>query len=163
EQRNVRAPLAERGQVDVHDVQAVEEVVAERAGADGGSEVRIGRRDQSEIAPDQVPAPDPPELPLLQDPQQLGLRLQGQVRHRVAVDGDELLRGPDTQLVDQPPDDLLPGARLARDQYRDVGRRHALDDVPDPAQLGAATDQRPTVVHFDIERFSVFSRHTFRN
>ncbi len=75
QQRDVLAPLAQRRDVDRHDVQPVEEVLAERPGAHLGQQVAVGRRDQADVDLDGLDAAHALELRLLQDAQQLHLHL----------------------------------------------------------------------------------------
>ena len=57
-----------------HDVQAVEEVLAEAPGRDLGLDVPVGRRQHAHVDLDRLLAADALELPLLQHAQQLELQ-----------------------------------------------------------------------------------------
>ena len=71
------APLAQRGQAHGHDVEAVEQVLAEGAAGDELLQVAVGRGDQAHVDADGLDAADPLELALLQRAQQLDLHLDG--------------------------------------------------------------------------------------
>ena len=62
------------GSVDRHDVQAVEEVLAEAAGAHLVAQVAVGRGDQAHVDVQRLGAADAVEAPFLDHAQQLGLR-----------------------------------------------------------------------------------------
>ena len=49
QQQHILRPLAEGGQCEGHDIQAIEQVFAETAGPHFGLEVAVGRGDQSNI------------------------------------------------------------------------------------------------------------------
>ena len=79
EQRDVFPTLAQRRQVELHHLQTVEEVLAERPALDAGRQIDVGRGDQAEVGAHEARAAETAELALLQDAQQLGLRVQRQV------------------------------------------------------------------------------------
>ena len=94
EQRDVLAPLAQRGQVDVHDVEPVVEVFAERALDHQVLQVLMRGRDHARVDLDRVGAADGPHLLLLQHAQQLDLQAHRHVadlveQQRAAVRGLE--------------------------------------------------------------------------
>src|SRR5690606_20440412 len=73
EERDVPGALAERGQADGHDVEAVEEVLAERALSDELLEIAVGRGDEADVDVDGLDAADALELALLEGAQELHL------------------------------------------------------------------------------------------
>src|SRR6185503_14016628 len=73
EQRNVLAALAQRRQMNVDDVEAVVEVLAERALDHQILEILMRGRDHARIDLDRLRAADGPHLLLLKDAQQLDL------------------------------------------------------------------------------------------
>ena len=79
------------------------------------------------------------------------LALEQQRRDRIAVHGHELPRCPRAQLVNQPPDDLLTGAGLPRDQDGNIGGSDALHDRPYLVELGAAADEGTSLAHLDVQ------------
>ncbi len=83
EERDVARALAQRRQADRHDVEAVEEVFAERAGGDELLEVAVGRRDEAHVDADRLDAADALELALLQRAQELDLHLDGDLANLV--------------------------------------------------------------------------------
>ncbi len=78
QQRDVLRPLAQRRQLHAHHVQTVEEILAEALVGDQGVDVAVGGRDHPHVDPRRPLVPDPIELAVLQDPQDLGL---GRQRH----------------------------------------------------------------------------------
>ena len=84
---DVLAPLTQRRQVDVHDLQAVEQVLAEGAGAHARGEVGIARGDEPEVAADWAPATEAPKLPFLKHAEELTLRGEGNVGDLVEKEG----------------------------------------------------------------------------
>jgi hypothetical protein len=81
------APVAQRRNQDVDDVQPIEEVLAKAAGRDFAPEVAVGGADRSHVDPDVVVAADPGELTILQDMQELGLQGGMQLADLVEEDG----------------------------------------------------------------------------
>ena len=75
EERDVRAPLAQRGQRDRDHVEPVEEVLAEAALAHLLLEVAVGGRHDPHVDRHRLGAADAQDLPLLQDAQQLHLQV----------------------------------------------------------------------------------------
>src|SRR5512135_226499 len=84
QERDVLTPLAQGGQVDRDDVEAIVQVLAEPAGVDLVEQVAVGRGDDPGIDLDGTDVADALELALLQDAEQLDLELGGG-----AVDLDE--------------------------------------------------------------------------
>jgi hypothetical protein len=70
------------------------------------------------------------------------LALEQPLRDGGGVDGDERAGAADAQVVDRARHQLLPGAALAGDDQRCVGRCHPLDQVVHLAHRGAGADQR---------------------
>src|ERR1700678_4405874 len=79
EQRNVFAAAAQGGQVDGDDVEAVEEVVAKLAVADGLAQVDVGGGYDADIDLRLLRAAERGEAAVLQDAQDLGLRVHAHV------------------------------------------------------------------------------------
>jgi hypothetical protein len=164
EQRHVLAPLAERRQADVHDVQAIVKILAERALAHEISQILVGRRDHARIDGDGLGAADRPDLPLLEHAEELDLeahrhvadlieqeraavrgleqalvaavgarerallvaeelRLEQVLGHGAAVDADEGLLAAVACAVNRAREELLAGARFARDEHARIRRR----------------------------------------
>src|SRR5262249_57851648 len=73
---HVRGALAKRWKDDLHDAQAVVEVLAESLLADFLGEVGVRRRDDAHVDRDRLPAADALDLSFLQHTQQL--RLDGE-------------------------------------------------------------------------------------
>ena len=74
EERDVFLALAQRRQLDGEDVQAVVEILAQLAAADGFGRIDVGRGDDPHVDLLLLAAAEAPELALLQHPQQLDLR-----------------------------------------------------------------------------------------
>ena len=72
-------PVAERGQGQLDDVEPVEQVFAEGPRGDRRLEVAVGRRDQPDVGRPGPGLADPLVLPLLEEPQELGLEGRGEV------------------------------------------------------------------------------------
>ena len=70
---DVLPALPQRRQLDRHDRQPEVEVLPEAAARDLGLEVLVGRRDDPDVDLDPVPAADPLDLPLLEEPEELDL------------------------------------------------------------------------------------------
>ncbi len=132
EQRDVLGALAQRRQRDREDVEAVVEVLAERLLADGLEQVAIGGGDDPDVDLDRRPAADALELALLEDAEQLGLGLQGQLADLVE---EERAAVGQLEAADAPGDGAGEGALLVAEQL-------ALDE---PGGEGGAVDldQRP--------------------
>ena len=87
QQLDVLAPLAQRGQVQRHDVDPVEQVLAEAARADQGGQVLVGGGDDAHVHRDALGPADPLEGAFLDHPQDLGLGFQGHVPDLVQEQG----------------------------------------------------------------------------
>ena len=74
QRQDVARPLAQGRQAQMHDVQAVEQVFAERTLAHRIAEIAVRGRDDPQIDLDRLRAADPVDHPLLQGAQQLGLQ-----------------------------------------------------------------------------------------
>ena len=72
--QDVARPLAQRRQAQVHDVQAVEQVLAERPVAHGLGQVAVGGGQDADVDLHRLGAADPVDLALLDGAQQLGLQ-----------------------------------------------------------------------------------------
>src|SRR5262245_22765037 len=73
EQRNIFAPLAQRWELDMNDVQAVEQVFTEDAISHGFVRVFVGCRQNPDIDRGLFGAAQPPHFAVFQHPEQLGL------------------------------------------------------------------------------------------
>ncbi len=77
--RQVVHAIAQRRQVHAHALEAVEQILAERALRHHRLEVAVGGRDHPHVGRDRARAPDPLELALLEHAQDLGLHGQRHV------------------------------------------------------------------------------------
>src|SRR2546423_11874053 len=85
--RYVFLSLAQRRQVDVDDVQAVVEVLAETSLLHHLLQIAVGRGDDADVDLDRLHAAEAHELALLDDTQQLRLRLERNVADLVEENG----------------------------------------------------------------------------
>ena len=74
EQRDVVGALAQCRQADRNHVDPIVEILPELPVGDHLAEIAVGGRDDADVGLDLVGAPHPPELPFLQDPQDLHLQ-----------------------------------------------------------------------------------------
>ena len=132
ELRQVVETIAQRRQLDRNDVEAKEEVAAERAVLDRALEVDVGRRDQAERRLDRLGAADPFDLAFLNGAQQLGLQVEPQVADLVE---EQRAAAGQLELADA----LLHGAG---ERAPLVAKERALDEV---ARNGGQVDgdERP--------------------
>ena len=79
--------VAERGDEDVDDVEAVVQVLAEAPLGDGPLEVLVGGGDDADVDLDVAAGAEAGELAVLQDVQELGLQRQGHLADLVEEDG----------------------------------------------------------------------------
>ena len=79
EERNVLAPVPQCRASDQKDVEPVVEVLTEGARLHRGGEIPMSRRDDPDADADRLRAAHPNELPFLQHPQQLDLKLERQI------------------------------------------------------------------------------------
>ena len=105
ERRDVAPSLAERGQHNREDMQAVVEICAECALLHGLLQVLIGGGDHPHVRPNRLPAPDPLELALLQHPQERNLGLGRQI--------------PDLVEEERPPFRLFEAAQMPLERARE--------------------------------------------
>ena len=84
---HVRAALAQGRRAELHDVQAVEQILAELVLADGSNDVAIGRGDEPHVDPQLGVAPHAGEGAVFQKPQQLGLERAAHVANLVQKNG----------------------------------------------------------------------------
>ena len=87
EDGDVFEALAQGGEADGDDVEAVEEVFAELAGADGLAEVAVGGGDDADVGADGGAAADGGELAFLEDAEEPGLGFGGHVADLVEEEG----------------------------------------------------------------------------
>src|SRR5207249_4192136 len=78
ERREVLGALAKGLNGDGHSSETVIEVIAEAARIDQGGEVLVGRGDDTRLDPGRARRTHAPDRPLLEDPQELGLKLERQ-------------------------------------------------------------------------------------
>ena len=181
QRRNVVDALAQRRDRQRKDTQAIVEIGPERSVFDHLHQIAVRRRDDPHVHLLGSRAPEPLELTLLQDAQQLGLYFRRNVadlvqeqravmrqleaadppgrgtgerallvpeqlaleqagRHCRHVHPDERLVAPAAQVVDRVRDQLLAGARLAKEQHGAVGWRDGLDGLQHPPQRRARAD-----------------------
>jgi len=123
-QRNVFAPVAQRGQANRDDAQAIEQILAKRAGGDEFVEAAIGGRDDAHRDTNGLFAADPLQLAVLQNAQELGLRGFMQVADFVEKDcpavGQLEPAAPQRRRAGERA--LLVTEQLALDQLRRDGR-----------------------------------------
>ncbi len=86
-------PFAERGQRQLDDVEAEQQVLAELPGGDGGVEVAVRRRDQADVGRAGPRLADPLVAALLEESEQLGLERERQVADLVEEQGPPFRRG----------------------------------------------------------------------
>ena len=111
---DVLGPLAQRGQAQIHDIQAIEQVFAERAVLDGFRQVAVGGGDDADVDLDRLGAADPVDLALLDGAQQLGL--QARVHLADFVQQQRAAIGF-LELADAPGDGAGEGALLVAEQF----------------------------------------------
>ena len=87
QRRDVLAPLAQRRDLDVDDVEAVVEVVAELARLDLAPQVAVGGGDDADVDLDRRRGADRQDLLRLDGAQQLDLQAERQVADLVEEDG----------------------------------------------------------------------------
>ena len=80
---DVLAPVAQGRQGDLEDVEAEEEVLPEALGLDLRLELAVRRAEHPDVHLQLHLAAQPAQPPLLEDPQQLGLQLEGDLPHLV--------------------------------------------------------------------------------
>ena len=76
QRRHVFAAIAQRGQLQVNDVQAVIQILAEAAFADEREQIDVGGGDDADIDLDLLGAAEAHEFALLNDAKKLGLRFR---------------------------------------------------------------------------------------
>ena len=86
EQRDVRAPLAQRRDVDADHVETEVEVLAEASIGDGLGQARVGRRQDPRIDADRPPRAEPAVLAVLEHVQELRLEVRAHLADLVEQD-----------------------------------------------------------------------------
>jgi hypothetical protein len=86
QERDIGPPLAERRHREGEDVEPVIEVLAERPGGDRGGQVAVRRGDHADVDADRLAAADALELALLEDAEELHLRVGRDVADLVEED-----------------------------------------------------------------------------
>src|SRR5689334_7349590 len=117
---DVLAALAQRRQPDRHDVEAIEQILAELALADGLAQIAMGGGDDADIGLDRNPPADSGELALLEDAQQPRLGVEWHVADLVEEQGPA---GSLLEASHAPGDGAGEGALLMAEQL-------ALDQLP---------------------------------
>ena len=87
EQGKVLAPLVQRRQAELDDVQAMVQILAKVLPLALGFEILVRRRDDSHVDRNRPPSTHPFDHALLQHTQEFGLRRQAQVTHLVQEQG----------------------------------------------------------------------------
>ncbi len=87
EQLHVTDPLAQSRQLQPHDAQPIEEVLAEAPGAHFLLEVAIGSGDHPHVDLQRLDAADPLDLALLENAQELRLEVERELSQLVEEDG----------------------------------------------------------------------------
>ncbi len=77
QRQDIAGTIAERRDVDVRDVEAIEEIFAKATLADGLGQAGVGGRDEAHVDGHGAPRPDAHHLALLQHAEELDLRRQG--------------------------------------------------------------------------------------
>ncbi len=130
-----------RGGLDLDHVQAIEQILAELAGADLAFEALVRGRDDPEVDFQALVAADALELLLLEDPEQLGLHGRGDVADLVEED---------RPLVGQLEPAFPPGvgrgegASLVAEEFalqERLGQGRAVDGHEVPPELGRVVDR----------------------
>src|SRR5262245_39536986 len=132
QERDVLGAFPERGKRDGEDAEAIVEVLAERAGADNLEQVAVGGGDDPDIDRDGRAAADALDLALLQDAEELGLGLRGELADLVEEKGAAVGQ---LEAADPPGDGagegaLLVAEQLALDQAGGQGGAVDLDQWP---------------------------------
>ncbi|AUX48415.1 uncharacterized protein SOCE26_099490 [Sorangium cellulosum] len=127
EEGDVLHALAERGHDDGHDVEAIEEILAEAAVADLGAEVAVGRGDDADVDVFLVQGADAGDAPLLEHAEELHLDGGGSVADLVEEEGAAVRGGEQARLV----------ARGAGEGAAHVAEQLALQEL---GRQGAAVD-----------------------
>ncbi len=108
-QREPVRSRSQRGQGQLHDIQAKQQVLTELAGGDGRIEVAIGRRHEPDVGRARAGFADPFVAAFLEEPEQLGLEGQREVADLVEEErptlggGDRLPPVSATAPVKEPP------------------------------------------------------------
>ena len=111
---DVLGPLAQRGQAQVHDIQAIEQVFAEGAVLDRLGQVAVGGGDDADVHLDRLGAADAVDLALLDGAQQLGLQAGIHLADFVQQQGAAI---GFLELADAPGDGAGEGAFLMAEQF----------------------------------------------
>src|SRR5262249_12735605 len=116
-------------QPDRENVEPVVQVLPESLLPDLGGQIAVGGRDHADVDLDRRGTAYPVELPLLQDPQQLGLCVDGEFPDLIQEDGSavgqlEPAKPPCDSPTERP---LLVAEQLALDQSRRQGGAVYLD------------------------------------
>ena len=101
QQRQILRPVAQRGHLQRHHIEAIVKVFAKAAIANPGRQIGVGRGHHANVAFHRPRTADALKLALLQHPQQLGLQIEGKVANLVQKErsGLRLLKTPDAILA----------------------------------------------------------------
>src|ERR1700683_719102 len=87
QQRNIAAPLAQRGQLDLNDVQTKVEILPESPVANGRVEIAVRRGQDSRMHAHAFVRSDRLDFALLQCAQELRLQIEGQISNLIQKQG----------------------------------------------------------------------------
>ena len=79
--------LAQRGDMDLEDIEAIVQILAELTVVDRRLEISIGRRNDANIGSNRLPTPDARELKILENMEQLRLKRRGHFPDLVQAQG----------------------------------------------------------------------------
>src|SRR4030065_1301107 len=134
QQREVPPPLPQGGVLDGQDAQPIVEVHPEAALFDLFFEVFVGGGNKADIDPPGPGFPDPPNLPLLEQPQEFRLKGQRQVTDLIQKEGPSVGLLEKSRLVPKGPSERAPGMaeQLALQEMIGYGPAVDSDERPGP-------------------------------
>ena len=143
QQRNVFRPLPQRRHYNRHNLQAIEQILAESASGNRLLEFLVGGGDHSHIHADQFRAADHPEGAVLQHAEQVALPFGGKVADLVAIvrqSAEDAGRDPEAiEITSMGPG---PGHPLV-ERYEAAGVTRLVCPLPtyDPAKIRTKLDE----------------------
>ncbi len=140
-QRDVLAPVAQRRHLDRHDVEPIEQILAEAAGADLAGKVAVRRRDDADIDLDPARPADPLEGLLLQRADDLALGLERHVGDLVEKQGAAMRALEGADLARRAIDAVLGAEQLDLEPLRP--HRRAIERHERPLRAPRAQMQQP--------------------